>query len=77
KAVETEPVTRGDRAVGLRAKLTDGNVTYLNGTKTVATCGQSAYCQKLKDYTAIPKLMFELESQLGFGRFGGWLKGVY
>lgn len=77
KAVETEPVTRGDRAVGLRAKLTGGNVTYLNGTKTVATCGQSAYCQKLKDYTAIPKLMFELESQLGFGRFGGWLKGVY
>jgi hypothetical protein len=77
KAVETEPVKRGDRDVGLRAKLTAGNVTYLNGTTPVPTCAQSAYCQKLKDYSAIPKLMFELESQLGFGRFGGWLKGVY
>jgi hypothetical protein len=77
KAVETEPVLRGERQVGLRAKLTDGNPKYLNGENAVATCGQSAYCQKLKDYTAIPKMMYELETQLGFGRFGGWLKGVY
>lgn len=78
KAVDTEPVKIGDRQVGLKPKLTaDGNVTYLNGKDKVATCAESAYCQKLKDYTAVPKLMFELEQQLGFGRFGGWLKGVY
>ncbi|MDF2696226.1 MAG: hypothetical protein K0S65_4609, partial [Labilithrix sp.] len=77
KAVETEPVKRGDRDVGLKAKLTDGNVKYLNGTTAVGSCMQSKYCTKLKDYTAIPKLMYELETQLGFGRFGGWLKGVY
>lgn len=77
KAVETEPVKRGDRDVGLRAKLTAGNVKYLNGTTPVETCAQSKYCMKMKDYTAIPKLMYELETQLGFGRFGGWLKGVY
>ncbi len=77
KAVETEPVKIGERQVGLKPKLTDGNVKYLNGTTAVPTCAQSAYCQKLKDYTAIPKLMYELESQLGFGRFGGWLKGIY
>lgn len=77
KAVETEPVKIGDRQVGLRAKLTDGKVKYLNGKTEVPSCAESAYCQKLKDYTAVPKLMFELESQLGFGRFGGWLKGVY
>ncbi len=77
KAVETEPVMRNDRQVGLRAKLTDGNVKYLNGKTQVASCAQSAFCTKMKDYTAIPKLMYELETQLGFGRFGGWLKGVY
>jgi hypothetical protein len=78
KAVETEPVKIGDRDVGLKPKLTaDGNVTYLNGKDQVPTCAESAYCQKLKDYSAIPKMMYELETQLGFGRFGGWLRGVY
>ena len=77
KAVETEPVLRNNREVGLRAKLTDGDVTYTNGTTKVESCAQSAFCTKMKNYTAVPKLMYELELQLGFGRFGGWLKGVY
>ncbi|HVH47866.1 MAG TPA: hypothetical protein VM925_36275 [Labilithrix sp.] len=78
KAVTTEPVMRGDRQVGVKPKLTTaGNVEYLNGEAVVPSCAQSAYCQKVKDYTAIPKLMFEVEAQLGVNRFGGWLKGVY
>lgn len=78
KAVTTEPVMRGERQVGLRAQLNEaGNVAYLNGDVVVATCDQSAYCLKMKDYTAIPKLLFEIEAQLGVNRFGGWLRGVY
>jgi len=78
KAVQTENVTRGARVVGLRPRLTpEGNVQYLNGTTPVASCAASAACQKLQDYSALPKLMYEMEMQLGFFRFGGWLRGIY
>ncbi|HVJ91709.1 MAG TPA: hypothetical protein VM580_18035, partial [Labilithrix sp.] len=89
KAVVTEPVERNGLTVGRKAKLSNGEVQYRNdlydrftgavlpGDDIVPSCLQSRYCQKMKDYTALPKLMHELESQLGFGRFGGWLKGVY
>jgi hypothetical protein len=78
KAVTTEPVKIGDREVGLKPKLTDaGDVEYKNGDTVVASCAASAYCQKMKDYTEIPKIMYEVELQLGVNRFGGWLRGVY
>jgi hypothetical protein len=78
KAVVTEAVERNGRQVGLRAKLdAKGNVQYVNSGVATASCATSQYCQKMKDYTAIPKFLHELETQLGFYRFGGWLRGVY
>jgi hypothetical protein len=78
KAVVTENVQRNGRTVGLRPKLDNaGNVQYLNGSTPVASCLQSAYCQKMKDYTAVPKLLHEVERWLGVDRTGGWLRGVY
>lgn len=78
KAVVTEPVKLNGRTVGLKPKLdASGNVQYLNSGVATTSCATSAYCQKMKDYTAVPKLLHELEGTLGFGRYGGWLRGVY
>jgi hypothetical protein len=78
QAVVTEPVVRGTRTVGLKPKLSaEGNVQYLSAGAPATSCAASAACQRLLDYAALPKLMHELETQLGFFRFGGWLKGVY
>ena len=78
KGVITQPVMRNGIQVGLAPKLTaTGQVQYVNGTTPVTTCAQSGWCSRMQDYTEIPKLMHDLEVQLGVDRFGGWLRGVY
>jgi len=74
KAVVTEPVTRNGRTVGLKPALDGGRVQY----RGASSCSTSRWCQKMKDYTALLKLMNELEEAFGWGRsMGNGLKGVY
>jgi hypothetical protein len=78
KGVVTQPVMRNGIQVGLAPKLTaTGQVQYVNGAAPVTTCAQSGWCSRMQDYTEIPKLMHDLEVQLGVNRYGGWLRGVY
>jgi hypothetical protein len=80
KSIVTEPVQIGTppRTVGYKPKLdATGKVQYLNGTDPAPSCQASAACQKMQDYSAVPKLLREAESWLGFFRIGGGLRGVY
>lgn len=54
-----------------------GKVQYLNGATPVATCENSQYCTKMKNYAAVPKLVNEAMHYLGWTRHLGDLKGVY
>jgi hypothetical protein len=78
KAVVTEPVMRNGLVVGYQPKFTeDGKVQYLNGTDSAPDCSSSGFCQKMQDYAAIPKFLYETSLALGFFRVGGGLRGVY
>jgi hypothetical protein len=79
KAVVTEPVLRNGLTVGYKPKLTaNGAVQYLvNGKDPAADCSSSATCQRMQDYTELPKILFETELFLGMFRDGGGLRGVY
>jgi hypothetical protein len=79
KAAVTEPVMRNGIQVGLQPKLdAKGSVQFLkDGVAPSADCESSAFCQKLQDYTEIPKLLYETETFLGWFQGGFGLRGIY
>ena len=77
QGVVTEPVMRGTRVVGYKAKLdVNGNVQYQQGGQPVASCENSRECLKMKNYVSVPRFLMQAGSWLGWVQFGG-LKGVY
>lgn len=77
KGVVTEPVMRGTRVVGYKAKLdAAGNVQFVQGGVPVASCDNSRECVKMKNYVSVPRFLMQAGSWLGWVQFGG-LKGVY
>jgi hypothetical protein len=77
-AVVTAPITKGTAIIGYAPVLdADGKVQYLAGGAAAASCAESKECLKLKDYTAVPKLLRESMSWLGWTRNAEYLKGVY
>ena len=58
----------------------NGKVQYKNAaarSSPTATCQISQDCTKMQNYAAVPKLMDEALSALGWTRHVGDLKGVY
>jgi hypothetical protein len=77
QGVDVEPVVRGTRTVGYKAKLdVNGNVVYKQGGQVVASCDNSRECLKMKNYSSVPRFLMQVGSWLGYVQFGG-LKGVY
>jgi len=81
KAVVTAPIMKGTNIIGHKPVLdAAGNVQYKNAAGAVianGTCQMSKDCTKMQNYAAVPKLMDEALSQLGWTRHVGDLKGVY
>ncbi|MDB4937783.1 MAG: hypothetical protein JWP87_4755 [Labilithrix sp.] len=77
-AVVTEPIKKGEITIGYTPVLdADGKVQYLQGGAPASSCAESKECLKMKDYTAVPKLLREAMDWLGWTRHASDLKGVY
>jgi hypothetical protein len=82
KGVVTAPIlNKTGQTIGNKAVLdASGNVQYKNAAGAVipnGTCQMSKDCTKMQNYAAVPKLLDEALSQLGWTRHVGDLKGVY
>ena len=81
KAVVTAPIMKGTNIIGYKPVLdATGKVQYKNAAGAVivdGTCQMSKDCTKMQNYAAVPKLMDEALSALGWTRHVGELKGVY
>jgi hypothetical protein len=77
-AVVTAPIKKGDIVIGYAPVLdAAGKVQYLQGGVAAASCEESKECLKMKDYTAVPKLLREAMGWLGWTRNANDVKGVY